>query len=213
MSVASLRERKKEKTRRLLVETARRLFVEQGYEATTLEQIAAEAEVAVATLVRYFDTKARLILDPLFRSLEDLRESMRDPDRAEAASVFQSFIELEAVRYGTDAGVGLEASRVINEASELSAKWLKNQQEMEDLVAEGLSRDAGTDPTSDLYAQILAATLVGAARAAHRRWVEDGGGEGDLATICSRAVGFVLDGFPDRKSWAAVNRRQRRSRR
>ena len=59
---AGLRERKKAKTRAALREHAMRLFEEQGFAATTVEQIAEAAEVSPSTFFRYFATKEDAIL-------------------------------------------------------------------------------------------------------------------------------------------------------
>jgi AcrR family transcriptional regulator len=57
-----LRSRKKLKTRRAIEDAAIALFTEQGYDATTVEQIAERAEISATTFFRYFPNKADVIL-------------------------------------------------------------------------------------------------------------------------------------------------------
>jgi AcrR family transcriptional regulator len=59
---SGLRERKKAKTRALIQQIALRLFREQGYDATSIEQIAEAAEVSTTTVFRYFPTKPDLVI-------------------------------------------------------------------------------------------------------------------------------------------------------
>lgn len=62
---SGLRERKKAKTRDAIQRHALRLFHEQGYSATTVDQIAAAAEISSSTFFRYFPTKeATVLYDP-----------------------------------------------------------------------------------------------------------------------------------------------------
>ncbi|MGF1425955.1 TetR/AcrR family transcriptional regulator [Kitasatospora sp. LaBMicrA B282] len=59
---AGLRERKKARTRAAIQQHALRLFRDQGYDATTMEQIAEAAEVSTSTVFRYFPTKEELVV-------------------------------------------------------------------------------------------------------------------------------------------------------
>src|SRR5690606_9974570 len=62
MTGMGLRERKKEKTRLALVDAALDLFLEHGYDATTIDQVAGAADVSPRTFFRYFTSKDHLIL-------------------------------------------------------------------------------------------------------------------------------------------------------
>jgi AcrR family transcriptional regulator len=103
-----LRERKKVKTRAAMQRHALRLFRKQGYEETTVEQIAAAAEVSPATFYHYFPTKEDVVLydvlDPiLFASFRDqppemsplsaLRAAMRAAFRAVPPAEIKVMIE------------------------------------------------------------------------------------------------------------------------
>src|SRR5882757_4692882 len=83
-----LRELKRERTRRLISDKAFELFADHGFGRTTVEQIAAAAEVGPSTLYRYFPTKETLVLefveDSLFGALDWFREQPADADLPQA---------------------------------------------------------------------------------------------------------------------------------
>ena len=84
-----LRERKKEATRHLIADTARRLFQERGFEAVTVAEIARVAEVSEKTVFNYFPTKEDLFYSRLESFEDDLLAAISD--RAEGTTVIEAF--------------------------------------------------------------------------------------------------------------------------
>jgi AcrR family transcriptional regulator len=76
-------EQHKERTRRDLLASARTLFAERGYHATSAADIAAGAGVTERTLFRYFPNKLALVLDELIGLLPEMAESIRERPAAE----------------------------------------------------------------------------------------------------------------------------------
>jgi len=120
-SSLGLRQRKKARTHAQIREAALRLFLEQGYEATTVQQVADAADVSLSTLFRYYPTKARLAL-PF-----DLEALIRDafgslgPDASVFAAIHAamraSFDELVVVDDGWS-GVDAHAAATLAQARE-----------------------------------------------------------------------------------------------
>jgi AcrR family transcriptional regulator len=84
-----LRERKKEQTRQLIAETARRLFTERGFERVTVAEIARAADVSEQTVFNYFPTKEDLVYWRLESFEDELLTTIRE--RAEGESVLAAF--------------------------------------------------------------------------------------------------------------------------
>jgi AcrR family transcriptional regulator len=84
-----LRERKKQQTRELLAETARRLFTERGFERVSVVEIAREANVSEKTVFNYFPTKEDLVYWRLESFEEELLATVRD--RPPGESVLAAF--------------------------------------------------------------------------------------------------------------------------
>lgn len=112
MAATGLRETKKARTRLALRDAAVGLFVTKGYDATTVAEIAAAAEVSEPTFFRYYPTKAAVVLAPLdqridatLTALEDLpveltplQACLRTALSAEAADLLPAPIEAPYLR-------------------------------------------------------------------------------------------------------------------
>src|SRR6202166_2706836 len=97
MAGGGLRERKKARTRRLIAETAARLFAERGYEQVAVADVAREAEVAEQTVYNYFPTKEHLVTDREQQVQDRLCDLIRSrPAAVTPAAAIRDFV-LESV--------------------------------------------------------------------------------------------------------------------
>src|SRR3954463_16168280 len=88
-----LRERKKQQTRQLIAETARRLFAERGFEQVTVAAVAQEADVSQQTVFNYFPTKEDLVFWRLGAFEDELLGSVRARAPGEPAlAAFRLFL-------------------------------------------------------------------------------------------------------------------------
>jgi len=93
MASTGLRERKKARTRRLIADSAARLFAEHGYENVAVSDVARDAEVAEQTVYNYFPTKERLVTDRDEQIQERLTELIRSrPPGVTPAAAIREFV-------------------------------------------------------------------------------------------------------------------------
>lgn len=198
----SLRERKKVRTRAELKAVSSRLFRKQGYEQTTLEQIADGAELSIRTLPRYFESKLQLALADYYEWLAEFRKQIARPDRAEdALTCWQAHLAIGARLLTESRPLSLHLKFVLGEPA-LAAGMRELYHDYEDALAAGISQDAGVDPGADVYARLLAGMLVAGNWAAIRSWME-GGRRGDLAAAGVAVLDFARASFPARTAPAA----------
>jgi len=92
-SELGLRERKKRRTRELIGEAARRLFMRRGFDAVTVAEIARAADVAEKTVFNYFPTKEDLVYWRLESFEEELLEAIREREPGESVlTAFGRFV-------------------------------------------------------------------------------------------------------------------------
>ena len=155
-----LRERKKAKTKTAIQQHAMRLFRERGYHATTVEQIAAAAEVSPSTFFRYFPTKEDVVLydalDPLLLEAFRAQPAELSPIQALRGAMWAVFAELPA----GELVVQQERDRLIRSVPELRARMLdefaKNLQLFAEIVAERVGRQA-----DDPAVRTMAGAVIG----------------------------------------------------
>jgi AcrR family transcriptional regulator len=80
-----LRERKKQRTRRLIRDTAVRLFMERGFDQVTIVEIAREADVSEATVFNHFPTKEDLVYGQMETFEQELLGAVRNRPTGESA--------------------------------------------------------------------------------------------------------------------------------
>ena len=165
-----LRERKKAKTRTAIQEHALRLFAEQGYEATTVEQIADAAEVSPSTFFRYFPTKEDVVmydaLDPLLLAAWESQPADLSPIGALRATMRDVFGGAPAdVLAQQD-----ERAVLIFSVPELRMRMLDELARSIHLLVDIVAKRAGK-ASDDVAVQALAGAVIGVGIAA---WVSGG---------------------------------------
>jgi AcrR family transcriptional regulator len=156
-----LRERKKAKTRAAIREQAMRLFEEQGYAQTTVDQIADAAEVSPSTFFRYFPAKEDVVL------VDDVDAVLIEGIRAQPAEVPPVEAILRAMR-AVFADMSPETweferrrQRLVLGVPELRARLLHQMTDAIDLVAGVIAERAGL-PADNFSARVTAGAAVGA---------------------------------------------------
>jgi len=88
-----MRERKKQRTRQLIRDTAVRLFMERGFEQVTVAEIAREADVSEATVFNHFPTKEDLVYGQMEAFEQQLLDAVRDrPPGQSALAAYAGFV-------------------------------------------------------------------------------------------------------------------------
>jgi AcrR family transcriptional regulator len=164
-----------------------RLFTEQGYDATTVEQIAAAADVSPATLFRYFRTKADLIstdeFDPLLADRLAARPAGEDP----VTALLETMREIFPLMDPEDRDALLARSRLLESSNQLQAQLWQALQSNIDTLAGALATRTGQDPAA-LELRALAAAVIAALFEVVRVWAA-GDGEEDILVLAERALG------------------------
>ena len=173
-----LRERKKEQTRRLIADTARRLFAERGFDAVTVAEVARAADVAEKTVFNYFATKEDLFYSGMEAFEEQLLDAIRDRAPGETVlAAFRRFVLTgprgvfalrDAGRDGRAATEQLRTiTRVITDSPALLARERQVLARYTDTLAALIAEETGAD-AGDVEPWVAAHALLGV----HRSLIE-----------------------------------------
>ncbi|MFF3749867.1 TetR/AcrR family transcriptional regulator [Streptomyces sp. NPDC002018] len=189
-----LRERKKLKTRIAIRRATYGLIAEQGYEATTIEQIAEAAEVSPSTVFRYFPTKEDIVLtdeyDPVMASvlrsrpageapLESIRAVLDETTRTVLASEYDELVQ---------------RTKLMVEVPAVRARMTETMSTTAKLLTEVLAERTGRD-ADDIETRIFVAAVLGALREITLYWGERGGSRDDLLALTHRALDSLAAGL------------------
>ncbi len=183
-----LRHRKKDRTRANLQAAAIDLFFVQGFDTTTIDEIAAKADVSQRTFFRYFKTKEDVMFSDAHVDLETAQRLLS------AGPADQPIIErIRAVVIGLADGFSAEylgeefkRHKVIQTTPSLLARQTENSRNNESLLFDALKRP-GLD---DTFVRLVIAASIAALRVAMETWLANDAKE-DLTQMAVK----MLDGL------------------
>ena len=195
--VPGLRERKKLRTRASIQKEAMRLFLEKGFEETTIEEIAEAVEISPSTFFNYFSSKEAVVfqddLDPLILEAFDAQPATVNPIRRlrnAMRAVFENLTpeQEKLVR---------ERTRLFLTTPELRGAMFSQFADLVAQIAELLATRAGKK-TSDFAVRNMAGAVLGVLLAAMLTVSEDP--KADMIRLADGALAHLEAGLPlDRK--------------
>jgi AcrR family transcriptional regulator len=185
MTASGLRERKKLKTKEAIQREALRLFQEQGYAETTIEQIAAAAEISPSTFFNYFPTKEDVVLFDRYDPMVETFISALPQDEPLSRTI-ESALAMLASAAAADRDTILARARLGLEVPEVRARFWEELEKAQKLFASVVANRTGRD-AEDFELKVLSMVLVTAAFEAMVEWIRRGG-EGEMFDLVKDAM-------------------------
>jgi len=189
-----LRERKKQKTRGTIQEHALRLIAAQGYDATTVDQIAAAAEISPSTFFRYFKSKEDVVIEDDYDPIM-MAEFLAAPAELPPVAAFRYALR-EAMSKLTEDELRRvwERTQLQLSVPALRARSLENFLSTRDMIGEAIAQRTGRRAT-DLEVRSYAGALMGVLLAALLDWYE-AGGKPQMVDVVDSALAHLEAGLP-----------------
>jgi AcrR family transcriptional regulator len=192
MSSPGLRERKKQKTRWAIQAHAMRLFAEQGYDATTVEQIAEAAEISPSTFFRYFKTKEDVVIQDRYDDVMVAAIRTAPPGLTAIEMMRIALVGSFAQIVPDEAAEVLQRARLSFSVPALRMRSMDSMLSAIDVLAAPLAERLGR-PADDFRVQAFVGACVGAIVNAMTTWVNTNG-EVDILALLDEALSVVADG-------------------
>jgi AcrR family transcriptional regulator len=161
-----LRERKKERTRQLIAETARALFAERGFDRVTVAEIARAADVSEATVFNYFPSKEDLVYQRMEAFEQELLHAIQD--RPEGESLLAAFARFILQRRGMlasqDPATTEQLTRITRVISD-SPALLARERQILDNYTDALALAIARETDDEIGAWVTANAMIGVHRA------------------------------------------------
>jgi AcrR family transcriptional regulator len=190
---ASLRERKKLRTRQAIRESAYRLITEQGYHNTTVEQIAEDAEVSPSTVFRYFATKEEIVLTAEHDALMEQALLERPASEPPLVAVREAITGSMRGKYQDIPAELMQRLQLITQVPELRAQMHAIMDRNAEMLRRALAERTGR-PEDDLELKVVASAVCGALTHVIFDWVERDQQE-DLMETIERALSVLERGL------------------
>ena len=195
-----LRERKKRRTKADLEAAALRLFAERGYDAVTVDDIAATADVSARTFFRHFGSKDDVLVSFHRERIARIKEELESrPTGENPLLAVRHAIVATAQDYETEKEDLFLRARVMAETPSLIGRALEIHQQWELVIAEAVADRLGVSIEEDLRPGLVGACAVAALRVASNAWLASEGRE-HLPTLVDAALMLIVGGG-ERERW------------
>ncbi|WP_425464361.1 TetR family transcriptional regulator [Paenibacillus anaericanus] len=191
--IMGLRERKKAKTMTAIQMHAMRLFREQGYKATTVEQIADAAEISPSTFFRYFATKEDVVITDNYDPLLITAFENQPPHLSPLQAIRGAMISEVAGTPEDELEMARERNQLIMMVPELRAAMLNNLTQMMQLIAEMVAKRIGSKP-DDIAVRTFAGAIIGVNISVMLYCADHP--DANFATVLDAALTKLEDGLP-----------------
>ncbi|MFC5249543.1 TetR family transcriptional regulator [Streptomyces sp. SID8375] len=188
-----LRERKKIQTRQAIRRAAYRLFEEQGYDATPIDQIAEAADVSPSTVFRYFPTKEDIVLTDEYDTVLEAGLRTRPADEPMVESMRRVTVEALREIAAADRGELVQRIRLIREVPAIRGRTAENTARDAALISAVLAERTGR-PAGDLELRVISAAILAALQEAMLNWVE-GGESAELEALIDQTMDVLARGL------------------